>query len=220
MSSSIDTRQKLMETATDLIWQSNYDHVGIAEICKRAGVTKGAFYHHFCSKAELFVCASDNEWESVSRDLDEAMSPRFTAIEQLGRFLSVILHKHQTEGDNAQIYGCPFFTTGAQAGCEEKIIRKSAYDLCEKGLVYIVALVRNLQAESCLEGSIDPSQTARMMQQYIQGAMMHGRIYQDIEALNSDLKEGCFQILGVKAEFRSSARLAASEAPLKQAVNA
>ena len=38
-----ETREKLLQTAIDLVWQSNYCSVGVAEICARAGVTKGAF---------------------------------------------------------------------------------------------------------------------------------------------------------------------------------
>src|SRR5690606_31316006 len=83
-SSSLDTRQTLMQIATELIWQSNYDHVGIAEICKQAGVTKGAFYHHFVSKADLFAKSCVREWESVrSRMDDDILAPRFTAPQQL-----------------------------------------------------------------------------------------------------------------------------------------
>jgi TetR/AcrR family transcriptional repressor of nem operon len=49
-----ETRESLLEAALELIWQSNYVSVGISEICERAGTTKGAFYHHFESKAVLF----------------------------------------------------------------------------------------------------------------------------------------------------------------------
>ena len=56
------TREKLLETAIELVWQSNYCSVGVMEICKRAGVTKGAFYHHFESKADLFYAAAQHHY--------------------------------------------------------------------------------------------------------------------------------------------------------------
>lgn len=217
MTPALDTREKLMQTATGLIWQSSYDHVGIAEICKQAGVTKGAFYHHFCSKAELFVCACEYEWQNVSLALDEALSPRFSAIEQLGNFIAAILNKHHHGDDGDQIYGCPFFTSGAQAGCEDKMIRKASYNMSEKGVAYFEALTRNLQAGDYLQNTVDPQQKARLLQQYFQGAMMHGRIYQDIEALRSDLREGSFQVLGVKPEFRSLVSLLPVQEPKRSA---
>ena len=81
--STQDTRTRLLETALELIWQSNYNSVGVNEICKQAGVTKGGFYHHFESKASLFCEASEYYWNSVKRDLDALLSPVNTPLEQL-----------------------------------------------------------------------------------------------------------------------------------------
>jgi len=47
------TKQKLLETAMELIWVSSYGSVGVDDICKRAGVSKGSFYHFFPSSPIL-----------------------------------------------------------------------------------------------------------------------------------------------------------------------
>ena len=52
---SQETRNKILETATDLFSKSGYDATGVAEICQAAGVSKGAFYHHFSTKQALFM---------------------------------------------------------------------------------------------------------------------------------------------------------------------
>ena len=52
---STATHDKLMETANRLFSRNGYDATGVAEICLAAGVSKGAFYHHFPSKQELFL---------------------------------------------------------------------------------------------------------------------------------------------------------------------
>ncbi|MFA5064680.1 MAG: TetR/AcrR family transcriptional regulator [Dehalococcoidia bacterium] len=46
-------RIKLFETAVELVEKVGYDNVSIDEICKRVGVTKGAFYRHFKSKDQI-----------------------------------------------------------------------------------------------------------------------------------------------------------------------
>ncbi len=49
------TRSHILQAAEECFAQSGYDCTGVAEICRRAGVTKGGFYHHFPSKQALFL---------------------------------------------------------------------------------------------------------------------------------------------------------------------
>lgn len=48
-----NTKTKLIETATDLIWRDSYGSVSVDDICAQTGVKKGSFYHYFPSKAHL-----------------------------------------------------------------------------------------------------------------------------------------------------------------------
>ncbi len=49
------TRSKILDTALDLFSRQGYNAAGVAEICQAAGVSKGAFYHHFPSKHAVFM---------------------------------------------------------------------------------------------------------------------------------------------------------------------
>lgn len=204
MNASIDTKQKLMQVATDLIWESNYDKVGIAEICKQAGVTKGAFYHHFKSKADLFSSACDNEWERMRRRMDEIFSPSKNALEQLEGLIDLTLEKQirRLNGEN-RICGCPFFTAGAQAGCGDDEIRQVAQGMSDNGLRYYKALVRTLASEGYLNQCVDEEQAARLVQEFVQGLIMVGRIHQDFDKLRRDLREGIYRLLDLRQECRA-----------------
>jgi AcrR family transcriptional regulator len=50
-----ETRTRILDAAAERFARSGYDATGVAEICQRAGVTKGAFYHHFPSKQDVFL---------------------------------------------------------------------------------------------------------------------------------------------------------------------
>ena len=97
MRNAAETRDKLLETATRLIWQSNYSSVGVNEICQQAAVTKGAFYYHFETKADLYVAASRHYWESMKQDMDAIYSPSFTPLEQLENLINLIIGKQESE---------------------------------------------------------------------------------------------------------------------------
>lgn len=53
-------RQKLLGAAITLIRRNGYAATSVDDLCKAAGVTKGAFFHHFASKDRLAVAAADH----------------------------------------------------------------------------------------------------------------------------------------------------------------
>lgn len=57
---SEETRGKILSSAQALFAQHGYDATGVAEICQAAGVSKGAFYHHFPSKQAVFLQLLEN----------------------------------------------------------------------------------------------------------------------------------------------------------------
>ncbi|WP_243124042.1 TetR/AcrR family transcriptional regulator [Pelotomaculum schinkii] len=50
---SIETELKIVRTALSLMRKKGYENVGIREICDAAGISTGAFYHHFKSKEDM-----------------------------------------------------------------------------------------------------------------------------------------------------------------------
>jgi AcrR family transcriptional regulator len=52
---ALKTRQEIFETAVELFDKRGYEKVSINEICKKAGVSTGAFYHHFKAKDQILM---------------------------------------------------------------------------------------------------------------------------------------------------------------------
>ena len=50
-----ETRQRILTAAGECFARYGYDGTGVAQICECAGVTKGAFYHHFPTKPAVFL---------------------------------------------------------------------------------------------------------------------------------------------------------------------
>jgi AcrR family transcriptional regulator len=64
------TRAALVATARELFGTRGYAEVGTEEIVRATGVTRGALYHHFASKLELFRAV----YEDVERQLVEQIA--------------------------------------------------------------------------------------------------------------------------------------------------
>lgn len=52
---TIDTKQKILNAAVDLISEKGYHNVAVREICERAGVTKPVLYYYFKDKEEVLA---------------------------------------------------------------------------------------------------------------------------------------------------------------------
>jgi AcrR family transcriptional regulator len=67
------TREALLAAARDLFGTQGYADTSTEEVVARAGVTKGALYHHFADKEDLFRAV----YEQVQREVSERAAEQF-----------------------------------------------------------------------------------------------------------------------------------------------
>lgn len=60
-----NAKTKLLGAALKLIRTAGYEATAVDDLCSEAGVTKGAFFHHFKSKQDLAVAAAAH-WSTVT----------------------------------------------------------------------------------------------------------------------------------------------------------
>lgn len=68
------TTAALVEAARELFARDGYDAISLDAVAARAGVTKGAVYHHFAGKRQLFEAVFSREIERVTAPLVAAYS--------------------------------------------------------------------------------------------------------------------------------------------------
>ena len=67
-----ETRTRLVETARELFAARGYAGVSMEQVCTRAEVTRGALYHHFAGKDDLFRAVCENVAGTVTGQVIEA----------------------------------------------------------------------------------------------------------------------------------------------------
>lgn len=94
-------RQKLLASALALIREQGYAATSVDELCAQAGVTKGAFFHHFKSKDALAVAAA-NHWSQLT-DAFFAAAPYHRHDDPLQRVLGYLdFRKSLLKGEIAE----------------------------------------------------------------------------------------------------------------------
>jgi AcrR family transcriptional regulator len=68
-----ETREALLDAACLLFGERGYAATSIEDVAQAANVTKGAFYHHYAGKQELFA----GVYEQVKREVSERVAAAF-----------------------------------------------------------------------------------------------------------------------------------------------
>lgn len=66
------TRERLIATGRDLFGEQGYDATSIGAVLDKAGIARGALYHHFASKEALFDAVLERVTKEVADDAAEA----------------------------------------------------------------------------------------------------------------------------------------------------
>ncbi len=77
------TRAALLDAARTLFVRNGYAQTSTPEIAARAQVTRGALYHHFTDKRDLFRAVLDREAEAVAAQIRAATPAALPAKEAL-----------------------------------------------------------------------------------------------------------------------------------------
>lgn len=83
-----DAKLKLLDAALSVVRIKGYSATTVDELCATAGVTKGAFFHHFKSKDELGVAAAEH-WSETTGALF-AKAPYHDHSDPLDRVLGYV----------------------------------------------------------------------------------------------------------------------------------
>jgi TetR/AcrR family transcriptional regulator, transcriptional repressor for nem operon len=163
-------RSKLLDAAISIIREKGYAATSVDELCARAGVTKGAFFHHFPTKGSLAVTAA-NHWSELSNALFAA-APYHRFDDPLDRVLGYVdFRKSMLRGDVAE-FTCLAGTMLQEAYRTHPDIR----DACDESIGGAAAAVQSDIAEAMkryhIRGPWTSESLALHTQAVLQGAFI------------------------------------------------
>jgi len=199
-----DTKQKLLRTATELMWENSYGSISVDDICERAGVNKGSFYYAFKTKSDLAVAACEEHASKKRPILDRIFSSQEPPLVRLANYCDQTvndqLEKYQSFG---KVLGCPFASVGCELSTQDEAIRQKTEELAERVTRYLTGAIRDAAEEGSIRTD-DPAQLAKEAYCFVVGLLMQAKIQNNPELLKR-LKPGFARILGMPLEVAEPA---------------
>ncbi|WP_172890495.1 TetR/AcrR family transcriptional regulator [Actinoplanes derwentensis] len=125
------TRDALLDAALFVFAEQGVNAARLTDIAQRAGVTRGALYHHFTDKTDLYTAVVTHSWESVTAPVWAALDTGLAAF--LTTWLDRLRHDDRfralltiTVNADISLASAPGATTGKSAALRDWRDRLSA----------------------------------------------------------------------------------------------
>lgn len=163
-------REKLLNAALSVIRTKGYAATTVDDLCRTAGVTKGAFFHHFKSKEDLGVAAAAWWSETTSAFFDSA--PYQTISDPLERLLAYLDFRKSILAGELPEFTC-LAGTMVQEVYETHPAIRDACDMSISGHAATVeAMIREAMIRYAITAEWTASSLALHIQAVIQGAFI------------------------------------------------
>lgn len=98
------SRELLLEAATELIRTKGYNSTTVDDLCAKAGVSKGTFFHNFSSKEELAIAAA-NRWSEFTSEFFRT-APYHQKKDPLERIIGYVRFRKEILQGDLQEFTC------------------------------------------------------------------------------------------------------------------
>jgi len=181
-----DTRQLILDTAATLFHTQSYSDVGVATICKEAGVSKGSFFHFFPNKQELGVAVLEQFRENINTTLvAKAFSSQYPPLQRIQRFVEELYRFQKAQAEQyGHLPGCPFGNIVMEQATQDEVLRAKA-DGCIRS---VANHLRTAVADAVQSGDLPPldeAATADAMFSYLEGIQLMAKSRNDAEIIKT-----------------------------------
>lgn len=194
MGRTSDAREKIITAAQSLMELRGYSALGVAEICKAAGVPKGSFYYFFESKEALARAVLDEHWEAQRRDWARVLDSDAEPLQRLRRlFEETEAGLHARQQSCGSVSGCMFGNLTLELSNHTEPVRERLQQIFEAQVDMVAVPVAEARARG--EVSVrDTRQAARSVVAQLEGQVLFAKLYNDTQRLET-LWENCLALL-------------------------
>ena len=178
------TREKILLTAMNVIRKQGFAATRIDDVCAEAGITKGAFFHHFPTKEAMAVACADHFGDFAERIFSSA--PYQQINDPVQKLLGYIEFRKQILVGEVSDYTCLLGTLVQEIHMSHPALREA----CMKNMWAHAATVEEI-AEAAIKSTglahLDAKSIALHTQAVLQGAFILAKASQDASVASASL---------------------------------
>lgn len=188
-------KEKLLDSALDLIYARSYAGVGVQELCEHAGVRKGSFYHFYPSKRALTLAALDRQWEQVRHAvLEPSFASHLPPLKRLERCLDLFYELQcRVKSKTGKVLGCPFANLALELSTQDTVIGHKVVNIFEQFAGFLEQAVRDAIAANAIPKQ-DVETAAQSLLAYMEGVLLLAKTRDDAELIKK-LRKGLISCL-------------------------
>ncbi len=180
------TKEQLLQTAMELMLAKGYTATTVDEICEKAGITKGGFFHYFESKEDLGKAALEYYWQLQVQMIQEMP---FNAIKDPLKKLHGFLDSFAAFAKNPQIpKSCLIGNFSQELSATHPEIRT----LCNKKFSMFADMLKQILDEAkaiyAPRSRLDTKSLAEHFIAIFQGALILSKAKQDTKVIEESIR--------------------------------
>ena len=161
---SEETRARILESSIKLFSNRGFNAASVDDICEEAGVSKGAFYHHFETKHTLFLALLDGWLQTIDNAIEASRDK--TAPETFMQMTEAFPYIFGTAGE-----GLPMFLEfWLQASRDDKIWQASIMPYRRYHKYFTALIKKGVDEGSFVE--VDPEIASRLIVSTAMGLLL------------------------------------------------
>lgn len=122
-------RELILDAALRIVREQGYSATSVDDLCRAAGVTKGAFFHHFKSKEDLAVAAAKH-WTQTT-EAKFARAPYHQHADALDRVMAYLDFRRGLIRGEPATFSCYAGTVVQETYQTNPLIRDACFDCVE-----------------------------------------------------------------------------------------